>query len=335
MNRTAVATVLTAHAWEETFVSFARESAAVRIVARAYEPSDVTRHSPEVVLAGSETSWIGPSHVKAWRRAGIRIVGLHPPGDQPGRSLFERAGADTVLPETTPVLALLRTIRALSVLDRQIAPEGALIAVTGPRGAPGRTEIALALAWESARERRTLLVDLDPPSLGIRLGLGPHPTLSDAFNVVRTTGDLPPLNRVGPVSVLAGLEGGPLAAALRWELMRSALGSFDVVVADLGPWPQGKPIVDHASAAILVCDATPTGMVRAASVAEQWSGPTPLLIVNRAGQADVTMARRAVGLEPSGVVPPLECVRSASGRSEGPPEALLDLIAPIRRTLLK
>jgi len=328
VRRAAVATVLTAHPWEEDFVAFARDGAGLRVVARAYEPEEVIRRAPDVVVVGSETSWISPTHVRAWRRRGVKVLGLHPVGDGPGQELFRRGGADAILPETTSMVGLYRAVQALSVVEPSTLTEGALVAVTGPRGAPGRTEMALALAFGAADRHRTLLVDLDPPSIGIRLGLGPHPTLLEALDEIRADGVPPPVRRVGPLSILAGVEGGPLVAPLRWELIRASLDSFDLVVVDLGPWPHNEAVIRNARSAVLVCDAGPTGMVRAASMVHDWIGASPRLIVNRVVDDEDTrhVARRALGLEPAVLVPLLEPVRSASLECQPPPALLIDRV---------
>lgn len=329
MRRAGVATVLTANPWEEDFVAFARDGAGLRVVARAYEPEEVIRRAPDIVVVGSETSWISPTHVRAWRRRGIKVLGLHPPGDGPGRELFHLGGADAILPETTSMVGLFRVVQALSVVESSAVSEGTLVAVTGPRGAPGRTEMALALALGAADRHRTLLVDLDPPSIGIRLGLGPRPTLLDALDEVRTGGGMPPVRRVGPLSILTGVQGGPLAAPLRWELIRASLDSFDLVIADLGPWPQSDAILRKSSTAILVCDASPTGMVRARTLVQDWAGPTPRVLLNRGGDDERTrhLAREALGLEPAVTIPYLESVRTASLEAALPPALLIDQTA--------
>ncbi len=329
MRRAAVATVLTAHLWEEDFVAFLRDGAGLRVVARAYEPEEVIRRAPDVVVVGSETSWISPTHIRAWRRRGIKVLGLHPVGDGPGRELFQRGGADAILPETTSMVGLFRAVQALSVVEPSVLAEGTLVAVTGPRGAPGRTEMALALAFGAADRQRTLLVDLDPPSIGIRLGLDPHPTLLEALDEIRADGVPPPVRRVGPLSILAGVEGGPLVAPLRWELVRASLNSFDLVVADLGPWPQNDSVIRNARSAVLVCDAAPTGMVRASAMVNDWVGPPPRVLVNRAidGEQTRRMVRQALGLEPAVVIPYLEAVRSASLKGDQPPGLLIGQVA--------
>lgn len=331
MRRPAIATVLTAQPWEENLVAFVRDGAVLRIVTRAYEPEEVIRRTPDVVVVGSETSWISPTHIRAWRRRGIKVLGLHPAGDGPGRELFHLGGADAVLPETTSMVGLFRAVQALSLIERSAGSEGTLVAVTGPRGAPGRTEMALALALGASDRHRTLLVDLDPPSIGIRLGLGPHPTLLDAVDEVRAGGETPPVRRIGPLSILTGVQGGPLAAPLRWELIRASLDSFDLVIADLGPWPQSDAILRESAAAILVCDASPTGMVRARTLVQDWVGPTPRVLLNRGDDDERTrrLAREALGLEPAVTIPYLESVRAASLEAALPPALLIDQTAGI------
>ena len=324
-----MATVLTARPWEETFVSFARETGAVRVVARAYEPEEVTRRGPSVIVAGSETSWVSPAMVKAWRRRGIRVVGVYPAGDEPGRHLFDVARADASFSDDVSSLQLLRAVRALSLTAPTGSDDGTLIAVTGPRGAPGRTEVAIAIAWSAAAKGRTLLVDLDPPTLGLRFGLPPLSDLGEALDFVRSTGS-PPIDHirtVGPISVLTGVGEGPLTADLRAELVRSALGTFDVVVADLGPWPHGESTVRLAATAVMVCDASPAGLVRAAQMVRGWSGPTPLVVVNRVDDPQDALlgARRALGLDPAVLIPTLAEVRTSAVLSRDPTDTMVML----------
>ena len=327
-----VATVLSARDWEPSLVTAARETAAVRMVLRAYQPEEVEgmRSEIDVVVAGAETSWVTPAQIASWRRSGLRVVGVHPAGDAPARDLLEAGGAHDIVPDDTPATAILQAIRFLRT--EQIAPEpvamGQVVAVTGPRGAPGRTEIALALAWNWANGTPTILLDLDTvaPSLAVRLGLPPRPDLTDVADAVRSSGRLPPdgIQPAGAVKVVVGSHRPgepPLRATIAEDV--AAAASFPVVVLDLGPSESDSRLLKRAEHAVLVVDGSATGLVRAARVAAEWSGPPPVLIINRADSRDrddlVAAARRWTGLEPAATIPEHRKIRRA-GLSAKPPD---------------
>lgn len=151
MNRPRIATVLSAREWEPRFVDAARRDPTVRVVRRAYEVQDLERAAPlDGVVVGSETSWITSTLVRSIRRRGTRVIGVYPTGDGPGRDLLHRGGADIALPDTTPPEDLLSAARLTAMEDLQPDRAGRLISVTGPRGAPGRTEVAVSLAQVAA-----------------------------------------------------------------------------------------------------------------------------------------------------------------------------------------
>ena len=183
-----VATVLSAREWEARLVAAARESAAVKLVLRAYLPEEVTRRadSIDVVVAGAETSWVTPTRVAAWRRLGIRVVGVHTRADRPAVERLNAGGADLILEEDLDAEQLVREIRLLDPRSRdQSNPRGRVVTVTGVRGGPGRTEIATALAWAAAGKGEASLVDADlvGPSIAVRLGLPPRPDLADCVDI--------------------------------------------------------------------------------------------------------------------------------------------------------
>jgi MinD superfamily P-loop ATPase len=333
-----VATVLSAREWEANLVAEARRTAAVRLVLRAYQPGDVDERLDEldVVVAGAETSWVTPARIATWRRRGVRVVGIHPEGDRPGRDLLRAAGADEVLDDTVPVDAILQTIRFLAPPTAPGAEDvgGAVVAVTGPRGAPGRTEVALALASRWARKRRTILIDLDldAPALAIRLGLSPRPDLTDAADRVRETGAIPAgtARAVGRLHVVVGSHrpGEPsLRRALVEDVVEAAAAAYPVVVLDAGETDPDDPILKRADHAVLVVDAGALGIVRAARAVAEWSGPPPALVLNRVGRGrtdEATVAaRRWTGLDPAAFVPDHRAIAEAT-RHAGPPDRRLD-----------
>lgn len=314
MNRPRIATVLSAREWEPRLVDAARRDPTVRVVRRVYEPEDLERAAPiDVVVVGAETSWITSSRIKSLRLNGTRVIGVYPSGDGPGRALLERGGADAAIPDSTPPEDLLRTATAIATESLTCERAGRLISVTGPRGAPGRTEIAVALAEALATTQPTALVDLDvdAPSVGLRLGLRPGPDLHDLVDSLRA-GDQQALTagRSGDLTVIAGpgqTRSGSNGTAIIAELLDTLVTSFEASVADVGPWRPGIPCLATSDAIVLVCGAHPESLIRAARAVHGWEGPVPLVALNRVErgneQASTRLARRALGLEPTILIP--------------------------------
>ena len=338
-----IATVLSARPWEPGLIALARETAAVRPVLRAYRPEEVTERAAEidVVVAGAETTWVTPALIASWRRSGLAVVGLYPAGDAPARRLLETGGADEVLADDTPPSALIQLIRLLPIGAQAPAPQpkGQMVAVTGARGAPGRSEVALALAWRWARSRPTILIDLDldAPNLAVRLGLPPRPDVTDAADTVRETGVIPDraVQRVGALAVVVGSHRPgepPLRESLAEDVVEAATATFDLVVADLGPARPDDRLLKRAHHAVLVVEGSASGVVRAARVTAEWSGPPPLLVINRVtdpGRGDLLVAaRRWTGLEPAAWVPHHPRVLAAA-RAARPPHRRM--LRPLRR----
>lgn len=328
-----LATVLSARPWESMVVAHARDTAAVRLVARAYRPEDISdrRDEIDVVLAGAEISWVTPGLVAAWRRSGLTVIGLYPAGDHPGRDLLEAGGADEVLPDDVPVEAIIHAVLHHRPSEpRPPAQDPApIVAVTGPRGAPGRTEIAIAVAWNWSRRASTLLIDLDTaaPGVAIRLGLPPRPDLTDVADSIKGTGRIPGdlTKTVGALRVIVGSHRSdepPLRTTTIEEVAECAAAAAAVVVLDLGPAAPDDRILKRADHAVLVADASPTGLVRVARTTAEWSGPPPALVLNRMPSRDandlVVAARRWTGLDPAVLVPEDPAIRSAA-RAARPP----------------
>ncbi|NNC41251.1 MAG: hypothetical protein HKN95_11210 [Acidimicrobiia bacterium] len=314
MNRPRIATVLSAREWEPRLVDAARRDPTVRVVRRVYEPEDLERAAPiDIVVVGAETSWITSSRIKSLRRNGTRVIGVYPSGDGPGRALLERGGADAAIPDSTPPEDLLQTATAVAAESLTSERAGRLISVTGPRGAPGRTEIAVALAEALATTQSTALVDLDvdAPSVGLRLGLRPGPDLHDLVDSLRA-GDQQTLTagRSGDLTVIAGpgqTRSGSNGTAIIAELLDTVVISFEASVADVGPWRPGIPCLATSDTIVLVCSAHPESLIRAARAVHGWEGPVPLVALNRVErgneQASTRLARRALGLEPTILIP--------------------------------
>ena len=335
-----IATVLSSREWESRLVAHARETATLRLVLRAYRPDDVDGRAEDLdaVVAGAETAWVTPARIGSWRRSGLRVVGIHPVGDAPARARLLTAGADDVLSDDTPTEAIARAVRLLEppAPTEPGARRGRVTAVVGARGAPGRTEVALALALAHTRRSPCLLVDLDlgAPSLAIRLGLPPRPDVLDASDEVHATGALagPSVQQWEDLSVVVASHRTP-PAHLRPEaigdLLCAASARYPQVVVDAG-CDSDLPGTDNV---ILVVEGSPTGIVRAAHLTSSWDGRRPTIVVNRVPRDDaadvVTAVRRWTGLDPAAVILDDPRIRERSRRGAPPARSLTRLAATL------
>jgi MinD-like ATPase involved in chromosome partitioning or flagellar assembly len=197
-----------------------------------------------------------------------------------------------------------------------VSADGLVIAVWGPRGAPGRTTIATALSEALAvRGRRVCLVDADTyaPSIGLALGMldefgglvracrQAENGMLDVASVVSATRRIS-----GSWNVLTGVpradrwpELTPPALDRVWQSLRAA---FDVTVVDIGfcvedddspaAWARRRnaaavsalATADHALA---VACSTPAGAARLVAAWPEFSAT--------AVTAPVTVVRNRVG----------------------------------------
>jgi len=331
-----LATVLSAREWEGALVALARETAEVRVVLRAHHPEELESQAGriDVVAAGTETPWLTPARISCWRRLGMQVIGMYPAGDRPARSRLLAAGVEELFPDITPATKVLRSARLMGAARVQALSDSTTIVVSGPRGAPGRTETAFAIAWAAATDRSTLLLDLDleAPSLAIRTGRAPRPDIADACDAVAQGGRLPAwaTRRLGPLGLIVGSHRRPddtVAPYAAADLVEAARASYAAIVVDGGPAPP-TGILRSADHMVLVVGGSPNGLVRAAHLVDGWPWSTPLLVLNRVppgGEADaLAAARHCLGLEPAAVVNELPEIAVASRRPAPPHRTLVD-----------
>jgi len=322
-----VATVLSAQEWEPRLVSHARETAELRIVLRAFQPHEIEERRDEIdiVVAGAEVAWVTPAQIATWQHMGLNVLGIHARGDAPAAAMFERAGVDELATDDTDAESLITAIRFLAPRTEQEAggDTGSTLAVIGARGAPGTTEVALAMAFNATATGASILIDLDldAPAVAIRLGLTPRPDITDLADQVRATGsiDEDALHRVGDLDVVTGshrIGESVVRPTMVEDVIEVATFHYDNVVLDLGAAPPDDRILKRADAAVLVVDGSAVGVVRAARLVTEWSGPPPRIVINRAARHERDQLVEAVlhwtGLEPVAVIEDRRSVRSAA-----------------------
>ncbi len=342
-----VATVLSAREWEPGLVAYAKETAAVRVVLRAYRPADIESHASDidVVVAGGEASWVTSRQIATWRRLGFGVVGVHPEGDRPAEQILVVGGADEVVPETIDIAALVQAIRfvAPSAERMPVAKRGRTAAVMGARGAPGCTEVALAYASILTGSASTVLIDADisAPALAVRLGLPPRPDITDAADGVRADGLIAPecIQRVGNLSVITGSHRpgeGVLRETMISGVIDAATAQFDHVVLDVGAAASGNSLVEASDSVLFVVDASAIGVVRAAQITSRWMGPQPILVLNRVDMRDraqvIDAVRMWTGLEPGAVVPERRQVRRMTAAARMPDRRFTNALSAVGGT---
>ncbi len=206
-------------------------------------------------------------------RSGMPVWGLFDPGDDVGERMIQDWGVTAVAAtSTTDVDTLLAQAQPP---QPGTSPGGALVAVTGPAGAPGRSTVALNLAAEWAD--RCLLVDADTraPSLGFQLGLP-----ADAPGT-RGAGRQAAAGRLTPVMLAAAchdvesvtvLPGGPPGSAVPASdgLLDVCLRTRPITVVDCGQLDScddttiGSAALARAQVVILVAAPTALGIRRLA-----------------------------------------------------------------------
>lgn len=270
--------------WESELVERARLTGRLRITQRAVHPAQVQRalqeRAAQAVVVGAEIPWLSSELIGAWRNMGAAVVGIGDPYNSSNIRLLEDWGCDLVLEEPDPEWAAagLRLTSPTRQAGLRTPKDSKVVAVGGPRGAPGRTEVALGLAWMAARTGSCLLIEADTsPALGLRLGLPPpaHP--------------YEPTTAHG-MDVLLWSAGGSSVGMMNsgW----SRFSDYQTTVVDLGPghswfeqWPGEK---------VVVCHSSPSGIVRAASfLTKMGAGQPPWVVINHL-EADESVRRQVL-----------------------------------------
>jgi MinD-like ATPase involved in chromosome partitioning or flagellar assembly len=256
--------------WEAALVQACQDpTAAAEVVQRCYDLGDLLAVAAaghaQVALVAAGTRWLDREAVSRLAAAGLALVGVVPGGDEDAERRLRQLGIGHVSRNDDPPGALL-DLAGSAATDAsgepgrpsgtpepdQAGPAGrdhALVAVWGPKGAPGRTTVAVNLAFEAAPlAGETLLVDADTYGGSVAQALGflhDYPGLAWAARLAgRGELDAPRLwqatRRAAPEGprVLAGLPRAELWTEVRpstWEsLLQLFRVAFPLTILDLG-----------------------------------------------------------------------------------------------------
>lgn len=280
MGRLRIVTAGTGAPWEAALVQACQDATTrAEVVQRCYDLGDLLAVAAagraQVALVAAGTRWLDRDAVARLAAAGLAVVGVVPDGDEDAERRLRQLGIGHVARNADPpatLLDLAGTAATAQPATTTGTPPGTpteparadqpgpdqpgrvgrprtLVAVWGPKGAPGRSTIALNLAFEAAHlAGETLLVDADTYGGSIAQALGflhDHPGLAWAARLAgRGELDAPRLwqatRRAAPDGprVLAGLPRAELWTEVRpstWESLLDLFRiAFPLTVVDLG-----------------------------------------------------------------------------------------------------
>jgi len=171
-----------------------------------------------------------------------------------------------------------------------------LVCVTGSKGAPGATTLALTLALASPNSSQVVLVDADCDGgdLASVLGLSSAPGLVTLAATTRHRFASQEIEHhvqrvASSVSLLAAPSDAEQTASALIGLGRAFVESLagSTVVADLGRWRSSSPSSEFARAAlatVLVVHPTVAGVAQARSVLAEVSRHCPRVLVATRGE---------------------------------------------------
>lgn len=334
MREVAVAIVVSPRDWAERLHRFLADHGGARVRARVLDARDALADGHEVLVAEDLTSFLSPRLVGELHALGRRVLGVYDPAEPPGEERLVALGVDaTIRADAAPtdlVRAIVELAGPIARAEREDpdgsdlagpAPDppseadpegdrvvGDVVAVAGPRGGAGATEVAVHLAGAFARrgERVPLVdADLETPAVAQRLGLDLHPNLRTAVDAVEHrlgTLDSCILRHPSRLAVVGGLPTPTMWAELRPREVVGAVRSLAQrtrrVIVDVGSGIEDLPtaigphryavaraLVADADTLVAVCAATPLGvsrLVRWVAEARRLAPAAPILVaVNR------------------------------------------------------
>lgn len=314
--------------WSDHLHRFLLDHGGATVRGRMMSSDQAVTAEYDVLLIDDICSFLNPRLVVDLRSVGKSVVGVFDPADGPDakRHLLEVGISDVIEANATPeefiaevnaTRASMQPISTAGPLERR----GFVIAVTGPPGGVGVTEIAVGLARALAESNQVALMDLNQswPSVGQRLGLPVHPNLRTALDLVlheptRVGDAVHTTKNLDVVTGLANPDGGGVPTADMATLVSELGRTNSHVVIDMGPlsdWTSDL-MLRHADVVLVVGLADPVGTARLVRSFHRISGQVVTdeigLVVNRVSSRRVhaevsAQLRRSLGDVPIFIVP--------------------------------
>jgi Flp pilus assembly CpaE family ATPase len=188
--KTRLVTAGAGAAWEAALVQACNAGqVAAQVVHRCYDLGDLlavaAAGQAEAAVVAAGTRWLDRDALARLAAAGLAVIGVAPAGDEDGERRLRQLGLQHIASDADPPEALVDRARAVLAAEPEsddeprvpgdvaqapgeaavppdTDPRRLLVAVWGPKGAPGRTTIAVNLAFEAAAGGgEVLLVDAD------------------------------------------------------------------------------------------------------------------------------------------------------------------------------
>jgi hypothetical protein len=156
-------------AWEAALVQACQAGTVpAEILHRCYDLGDLlavaAAGQAEAAVVAASTRWLDHDALARLAAAGLTVVGVAPAGDEDSERRLRQLGLHHVGADTDPPAALVDLTRAALTAEPAPSPPEppdapppsghdtphTLLAVWGPKGAPGRTTVAVNLAFEAA-----------------------------------------------------------------------------------------------------------------------------------------------------------------------------------------
>lgn len=310
MTEPELAVVFSPREWADRVVRYITDHGGGRVRLRVVEGRVALEESFDVLVAEDITSFLSPRLVRELKGRGHSVLGVFDPEEPTGKQRLIDTGVDDVIECGAPSEEFVRRITTLMSLQatepvddpdprlahvvgtkaRQ-APEpdpvaNRIIAVGGPPGGCGATEIAIELARAArAHGATTVLVDADDraPAIAQRLGLPLTPNIRTAAEVLfhddGALADIVTAMVQGGFDVVPGLGNPADWAQLRpgeaVEVVGELALAVDQLVVNVGPHLEdlmevggpdrfglSRSILRAAGVIVAVATPTPVGVAR-------------------------------------------------------------------------
>lgn len=293
VDEPVLALAVSSREWPDRLSDWLADHGGARVRVTALRPQDLVEDDHDVLFIDDISSFLSLGLIQREQRAGRVVVGVYDPAEPAGFSYLETLGVDAVVAmdqdaETFVMVARRGRPSSGTRADRRTTGTAVpspshrpIVAVRGVSGGVGVSEIALSLG---AHLTGAVVVELgDFPSIAQRSGVGLHPNLATAAELVDHAG-LPAagaLQRVaGAVDVLVGVADrldvgrGPVR-----RVVESLAETVDWTVLDLGAAIEAMLPADHE---VLVSLATPVGIRRCLDALRARDVETTHIVLNRA-----------------------------------------------------
>ncbi len=260
MIETELALALSARSWTDELHRFLADHGGARVRLTAMGPEDLFGESFDVLLIDDICSFLTPRLVELVKASGREVVGVYDPAEfADGKDrLLECGVADVVeagahpdeflrviarVAESVVATSLTDSVGEIPVAEVAERRTQTTLAIGGPAGGTGTTEVAIAIAARLGESgRRVVLIDCDEtnPSIAQRLALPIHPNIRTAIDVLehRTGPVANVIQIVEPIAVIPGLPNVSDWSEVRpgqvADLANDLSSLFDHVVLNVG-----------------------------------------------------------------------------------------------------